>query len=101
MAVDFEEALLQSLLVTTRAGQAHFDVLINNMGADSDFRPRGYFAQVQDITERRRAEADLTGRVEVLVRRLRLSRRKYLGRKRLVVLPAASAMLRARFFSQK
>ena len=29
------------------------------MGPNRDFLPRGYFAQVQDITERRRAEADL------------------------------------------
>lgn len=60
MCVNFEEVLRKGLFITTKtSGEAYFDVMINNMTHDSNFKPRGYFAQVQDITERRFAEAEL------------------------------------------
>jgi PAS domain S-box-containing protein len=57
--VDFTEAIQKSLFVTGKAGQAYFDIILNNMGLDRDYKPRGYFALVQDITERRKAELEL------------------------------------------
>jgi PAS domain S-box-containing protein len=58
-AVDFTQAIQKSLFVTSKNGQAYFDIILNNMGLDRDYRPRGYFALVQDITERRKAEMEL------------------------------------------
>jgi signal transduction histidine kinase/ActR/RegA family two-component response regulator len=58
--VDFEEARRASVLVTSRADHAaHFDIIVTNLGADSEFRPKGFLVQVQDITDRRRAEEAL------------------------------------------
>ena len=59
VCIDFSEASHRAGLVTTRTDTAYFDVMVNNMGPNRDFLPRGYFAQVQDITERRNAEAEL------------------------------------------
>ncbi len=59
MAIDFTEVLQHSMFITSRTGHAWFDVMMNNMGLDHNYRPRGYFAQIQDITERRLAEAEL------------------------------------------
>jgi signal transduction histidine kinase/CheY-like chemotaxis protein len=58
-AVDFTQAIQKSLFVTSKAGQAYFDMMLSNMGLDRDYKPRGYFALVQDITERRKAEMEL------------------------------------------
>jgi len=44
----------------------YFDTLINNMGPDRDYRPRGYFAEIQDITEQRVAELELEAQQEKL-----------------------------------
>jgi len=57
--VDFREVLEKSLFVTARTGEAHLDILIDNMGLDKDFASRGYCIEVQDLTPQRRAEADL------------------------------------------
>jgi signal transduction histidine kinase/ActR/RegA family two-component response regulator len=57
--VDFQEVLDKTMFATSRTGLAYFDVLITNIGFDADYRARGYFAQVQDITDRRRAEESL------------------------------------------
>ncbi|MCK5850852.1 MAG: PAS domain S-box protein [Kiritimatiellae bacterium] len=59
LCLDFDNARQRMALPTTRTGTAYFDVIISNMGPDKDFHPRGYFAQVQDITARRKAERDL------------------------------------------
>ncbi|MFO7871063.1 MAG: ATP-binding protein [Kiritimatiellia bacterium] len=61
-AVDFSEVLEKAMFVTSRSGTAYFDVMISRMRTGSDFRPVGYFAQVQDITERRKTEAELSKR---------------------------------------
>ena len=58
-AVDFTQAIQKSLFVTSKTGQAYFDMMLNNMGLDRDYKPRGYFALVQDVTERRKAEMEL------------------------------------------
>lgn len=60
--VDFEEVKQSGLFVTSRTGQAHFDVLINSLGTDHDFNARGHLVQIQDITQRRTAEASLRER---------------------------------------
>jgi len=57
-AVRFDEAREYGL-VSSRTGEAHLDVLVTNLGVDSEFRPKGFLAQVQDITERRKAELAL------------------------------------------
>jgi PAS domain S-box-containing protein len=57
--VDFSQAIQKSLFVTSKNGQSYFDIILNNMGLDRDYKPRGYFALVQDITERRKAEMEL------------------------------------------
>ncbi|NQT94236.1 MAG: response regulator [Lentisphaerae bacterium] len=61
-AVDFDEVKNLGLFVTSRAGKAHFDVLINSLGMDHDFNSRGHLVQIQDISQRRTAEASLRER---------------------------------------
>jgi len=59
MDFDFDKARGLALLISSRSKLANFDVLVNNLGLDHDFNPKGYLVQVQDITERRRAESAL------------------------------------------
>ena len=59
MKIDFDDARENTGFATNRTGTAYFDVMINNMGPGHNFSPRGYFAQVQDISERRKAEEEL------------------------------------------
>lgn len=56
--VDFNQAVASALFVSTRKGQGHFDMIMSNMGYDDKQRARGYLMQLQDITERRRVEAE-------------------------------------------
>lgn len=56
--VDFDEAVRNSLCVTSRKGEGWFIVVMSNMGYDKT-RARGYFAEVKDITQQRKLEADL------------------------------------------
>ena len=69
--IDFAEVRRKKLFVTARREDGHFDVLVNNLGVDSEYQPKGYLAEVQDITQRREAEASL-GRIE---RQLRQAQR--------------------------
>jgi PAS domain S-box-containing protein len=57
--VDFDQILKRVAFVTSRTGIAHFDIQITNMGQDENYQSRGYIMQVQDVTERRRAEEEL------------------------------------------
>jgi PAS domain S-box-containing protein len=59
VVVDFDNARLGGLFVSTRQGKGHYEMLISNLGCDREYRPRGYFAQIQDVTQRRKIEADL------------------------------------------
>jgi PAS domain S-box-containing protein len=59
VVVDFDNARHDGLFVSTRDGKGHYDMLISNLGCDLEYRPRGYFAQIQDVTQRRKVEADL------------------------------------------
>ncbi|MBT3192526.1 MAG: response regulator [Verrucomicrobia bacterium] len=56
---DFDKLLDSRALVSSRRGKAFFDILFNNLGRDHEHNPLGYLIQVQDITERREAEAAL------------------------------------------
>ncbi len=56
---DFDELLDSRSLVSSRRGKAFFNILFNNLGRDHEHNPLGYLIQVQDITERREAEAAL------------------------------------------
>lgn len=59
VVVDFDDARTVGLFVSTRPGKGHYDMLISNLGCDNEYRPRGYFAQIQDVTQRRKIESDL------------------------------------------
>ena len=56
---DFNELIEKHSLVSSRRDKAYFNILFNNLGHDHEHNPRGYLVQVQDITERREAEASL------------------------------------------
>ena len=56
---DFDAMLDSRSLVSSRRGKAFFNILFNNLGRDHEHNPLGYLIQVQDITERREAEAAL------------------------------------------
>jgi len=58
-AIDFDEARKQERYATMRTGKCHFDMLITNLGLDADFNPKGFMLQIQDVTDRRRAEESL------------------------------------------
>ncbi len=57
--VDFEEIRRTGAFVTSRTGRAHFHILVHDLGLDQDYKPKGYLAQVQDVTRRRQAETAL------------------------------------------
>ncbi len=57
--IDFDEAHQQRRFQSSRSGKYHFDMIMTNLGLDSAFNPKGYLVQVQDITERRKAEEAL------------------------------------------
>ncbi|TFH17174.1 MAG: PAS domain S-box protein [Lentisphaerales bacterium] len=56
--VDFDEAVRGSLCVTSRKGRGWFVVAMSNMGFEGS-RPKGFFAEVKDISRQRRLEEDL------------------------------------------
>jgi len=58
-AIDFDEVRRLGLFVSGKTGPANFDMLITNLGVDNEFNPKGFLVQVQDVTERRKAEAAL------------------------------------------
>ena len=57
--VDFNVVREKGMFISSRTGQAHLDILMNNLGFDRDFSPKGYLVQVQDISRRREVEAAL------------------------------------------
>ncbi len=57
--VRFEELVEQHRCATTRKGTGHFDMTISYMGYDKNYRPRGWLVHVEDVTERKKVEADL------------------------------------------
>jgi PAS domain S-box-containing protein len=56
--VDFDDVQARSLFPTTRTGLGHTEVQITPLAVPGQ-PPHGYLNQIQDITERRRAEAAL------------------------------------------
>ena len=56
---DFDAVKRESRYPSTRTGKSHFDVLVTNLGLNSDYKPKGFMVQIQDITEHRRAEETL------------------------------------------
>lgn len=64
--VSFDVLLTQMHCVSSRTGKAHYDMLITTMSPGPDYRPRGYFAQIQDISDRRKTELDLRNREQQL-----------------------------------
>ncbi|MBL7119578.1 MAG: PAS domain S-box protein, partial [Dehalococcoidia bacterium] len=59
VAFDFEEVKRRKLYETTRSGVAYLDVLTSPLGLSEGGSPKGYLLQIQDITERKRAEEEL------------------------------------------
>jgi PAS domain S-box-containing protein len=57
--IDFDEARQKQRFESSRSGKCHFDIIVTNLGLDQGFNPKGYLVQVQDITERRKAEEAL------------------------------------------
>ncbi|NQT93561.1 MAG: response regulator [Lentisphaerae bacterium] len=58
-AIDFDEVRRIGLFISGKTGPANFDMLITNLGVDNEFNPKGFLVQVQDVTERRKAETAL------------------------------------------
>jgi PAS domain S-box-containing protein len=56
---DFDEVRRRLLFITSKTGQSHFEIMIHVLGHDRDFRVKGYIIQVQDISERRKAQIAL------------------------------------------
>lgn len=57
--IDFKDVLNFSMFISGRTGQANFDIMIQNLGVDSGYKPKGYLVQVQDNTQRMKAEEAL------------------------------------------
>jgi PAS domain S-box-containing protein len=57
--IDFDMVREQSMFISSRSGDGFLDIMINNLGSDSEFHPLGWIAQVQDGTDRRKAEMSL------------------------------------------
>ena len=57
--IDFDEIPKKQGFTSSRNGKCHFDMLITNLGLDADFNPKGFMLQIQDVTDRRRAEDSL------------------------------------------
>jgi len=57
--IDFKEVLRLSLFISGKTGQANLDILVQNLGLDSDYKQKGYLVQVQDNTQRVKAEEAL------------------------------------------
>lgn len=56
---NFDEVRRKMLFVSSRQGTAHLQIIINNLGHDRAFKVKGYFVQVQNITDRKYAETAL------------------------------------------
>ena len=69
---DFDEVRRAGMFVSDRQGRAYFDVIMINLGLDSDFRSKGYVFLVQDITQRREAEFALREKEQQLRRSQKL-----------------------------
>lgn len=59
-AFDFGRVRKEFLFVSSRNGECFYDILLTGLGHDANFKTRGYLAQVQDITERKKTETALT-----------------------------------------
>ena len=59
MIIDFDTVRKEKQFQSTRSGKCYFDMLITNLGLDNEFNPKGFMLQIQDVTERRRAEESL------------------------------------------
>ncbi len=55
-SMDFDQIKKEERFASARTGKCNFDFLITNLGLDDDFNPKGFMFQIQDITDRRRAE---------------------------------------------
>lgn len=64
--IDFDLVRTEKRFVSARTGKCNFDILITNLGLDDEFNPKGYMFQIQDITDRRRAEDALRQNEKVL-----------------------------------
>ena len=49
--IDFDQVSRDGWFSTTKNGLGHFEVQMNHLGTDYEFRPKGYYVQVLDLTE--------------------------------------------------
>lgn len=66
MVLNFNEAVSKGLFTSSRQGIGHFDVIMHNLGSDSNFLLRGYLVQVLDISALRTTESLLSARERML-----------------------------------
>ena len=59
VTIDFKDVLKNSLFISSRTGQATFDIMMQNLGVDAEYKPKGFLFQVQDSTQRVKAEEAL------------------------------------------
>jgi len=64
--MDFDLVQKEEKFKSTRTGKGNFDMLITNLGLDDEFNPKGFMFQIQDITDRRRAEDALRQNEKIL-----------------------------------
>ncbi len=59
IVLDFKDIREKGLFVSHRRDKGHFDIVVSNMGVDKEYKPRGYFAQITDVTQKHKVEAEL------------------------------------------
>jgi signal transduction histidine kinase/ActR/RegA family two-component response regulator len=57
--IDFKAVTKNTLFETNKSGKGHFEILMNHLGVDKEFRPKGYYVQVIDLTELKNIEVQL------------------------------------------
>lgn len=65
-AFSFDDERRNEKFRSARSGRCRFDVLATNLGLNQNFNPKGFLVQIQDVTERRRAEDALRQNEKVL-----------------------------------
>ena len=65
---DFDEVRRSGMFVSDLIGRVYFDIVLINLGLDSEYNQKGYIFQIQDITKRREVEIALREKERELLR---------------------------------
>jgi signal transduction histidine kinase/FixJ family two-component response regulator len=57
--IDFKAVAKKGWFPTNKSDRGHFEILMNHLGTDKEFRPKGYYVQVIDLTELKNIEVQL------------------------------------------